>query len=68
MLGVLFSECNPLLFSASFTDSVLNFSSFYKIKLVSGKFKNCVFDQVDFTEANFDYCDLKNPVFKQTNL
>ena len=73
MLGVLFSDCNQLLFSASFTDCVLNFSSFYKIKLVSGNLKNCICDQVDFTEANFsktnfDNCDLKNAVFEQTNL
>ena len=31
MLGILFSDCNKLLFSASFTNCVLNFSSFYKI-------------------------------------
>jgi uncharacterized protein YjbI with pentapeptide repeats len=52
---------------------LLNFSSFYQLKILNTKFNNCNLEEVDFTEAQisnavFENCDLKNAVFDQTNL
>jgi fluoroquinolone resistance protein len=73
LLGLRFDECNPLLLSFSFQDCVLNFSSFYKLKLKGTSFKTCKLEEVDFVETDltnsrFDQCDLKLASFENTIL
>lgn len=73
MLGIKFEECNPFLLSFTFEECILNFSSFYQLKIKETKFKNCKMEQVDFTEADlarsmFKNCDLSAAVFSNTNL
>lgn len=73
MLGLRFDTCNPFLFAVKFNNCVLNFSSFYKMKLKEIRFTTCLLHEVEFTETNlseavFDECDLSNAVFENTNL
>ena len=73
MLGVLFQNCNDFLLAISFTDCVLNLSSFYQLKISGTKFSNCKMHHVDFTEAtakntSFLNCDLDQSIFYKTNL
>jgi fluoroquinolone resistance protein len=73
MVGLHFEHCNDFLFAAGFQNCVLNFSSFYKLKLKKTIFKDCNLQEVDFTEADlsssiFDYCDLNKAIFDNTVL
>jgi uncharacterized protein YjbI with pentapeptide repeats len=73
MLGLHFNACNDFLFSATFKNCTLNFSSFYKLKLKGILFKDCTLHEVDFAECDltgafFDNCDLKGTVFDRTIL
>lgn len=73
MLGYRFDQCNPFLLSFSFEDCILNFASFYKLKVKGTKFINCNLQQADFTEADlslsvFLKCDLNGAIFQNTNL
>ena len=57
----------------NFSHCVLNFSSFYKLKLKSSQFIYCALQEVDFTEAelndsNFQHADLTGAVFSRSNL
>jgi len=61
------------LFAAIFTDSWLDYSSFYQVNAQRTNFKNCSLIEVDFSESNlksvtFDNSNLSNAVFKATNL
>ena len=52
---------------------MLNFSSFYKLKLKKTHFQKCTLHDVDFTEADlggalFDNCDLARAAFENTIL
>ncbi|EGV42368.2 pentapeptide repeat-containing protein [Bizionia argentinensis JUB59] len=73
LLGVLFQECNPFLFSISAKHSNFSYASFYAMKLTSMTFESCNLDHVDFTNANaskvkFIECSLSHAIFKNTNL
>lgn len=73
MLGLHFDNCNPFLLSLSFHHCMLNLSSFYQLKLKGTIFKNCVLQEVDFSEADFSQavfheCDLMNAIFDQSIL
>ncbi|GGW65163.1 uncharacterized protein YjbI with pentapeptide repeats [Winogradskyella epiphytica] len=73
LLGVKFHRCNEFLLSFSCSDCLINFSSFYKVKLNQTKFYKCILHQVDFTDAQakhaiFDDCDLSQSIFYNTNL
>lgn len=73
LLGLQFSSCEQFLFSAGFNHCYMELTSFYKVKLKSAKFINCVLAEADFTEADltgasFTECDLKNAVFDRTVL
>jgi uncharacterized protein YjbI with pentapeptide repeats len=62
-----------MLLSFSFEDCILNFSSFYKLKLKNAQFKSCKLHDVEFIEAelpqaNFDQCDLQGATFENTKL
>ncbi|CAM4326615.1 pentapeptide repeat-containing protein [Gillisia limnaea] len=73
LLGVRFDQCNPFLLSFSFEESILDFSSFYGLKIKNTKFISCKLEQVDFTETDlrdsiFDKCQLSGAVFEDTIL
>lgn len=73
LLGLRFDECNPFLLSLQFENCILNFSSFYKLKIRKTVFDSCKMEQVDFTETDlstaiFRKCDLSGAVFSDTNL
>ena len=72
-IGLRFDECNKMLLSFSFDHCVLNFCSFYKMKLKGTKFKDCELKEADFTEAdltnvNFQNCDFTRAMFDNTIL
>jgi len=73
MLGVHFDECNPFLLSFHFDHCILEFSSFFRLKLKNIRFKDCKLHEVDFVEANltgalFLNCDLARAVFDNSIL
>ena len=73
LLGLHFDDCNQFLFSTSFQDCNLSFSSFFKINLKTSNFYSCNLEDVDFSGANlsnqkFNTCDLTNTIFNRTNL
>ncbi|WP_335966423.1 pentapeptide repeat-containing protein [Galbibacter sp. PAP.153] len=73
LMGLHFDTCNPFLLSFNFEDCILNFSSFYKLKLKKMLFKKCSMEQVDFTETDLtecvlDNCNLENAIFHNTVL
>jgi uncharacterized protein YjbI with pentapeptide repeats len=72
-LGLRFDQCNKLLFSVSFELCVLNFASFYRLKLKNTIFKECKLEEVEFieadlTKASFHNCDLNRATFENTVL
>lgn len=73
MLGVKFEYCNPNLFSVTFSDCMLDHSTFFRMKMKKTLFRNCRLHEVDFTEtilheAFFDDCDLLGATFSYTQL
>ncbi|MFZ6009715.1 MAG: pentapeptide repeat-containing protein [Bacteroidota bacterium] len=73
LLGLRFDECNAFLLSLAFDTCVLNFSSFYKLKLKNIAFKNCQLQEVDFVESDlthstFSLCNLDRAVFENSIL
>jgi uncharacterized protein YjbI with pentapeptide repeats len=73
LMGLRFEECNDFLFSVSFSNCQLNFSSFFKLKLKKIHFKNCMLQEVDFAQTDlsnstFTDCDLSGALFSRSNL
>lgn len=73
IIGINFETCSEFLFSASFENCILNFSSFYKRVLKKTIFKDCTMHEVDLTDADlsgsvFTKCDFHNAKFDNTNL
>jgi len=73
LLGLHFDDCNPFLLEFSFEYSVLNYSSFYKLKMKKTHFKSCKMKEVDFVETDlngsiFYDCDLLGTLFENSNL
>lgn len=73
LLGLHFGDCDRVLFSVSFTDCILNYSSFFKMPLKKTTLKNCQVHEADLTETDlsatiFDNCDLQKTLFERTNL
>lgn len=73
LLGVNFSEVNIFLLDIHFEYSMLNYASFYQLKLTKNQFKHCLFEDTDFSEADltgaqFMECDFRGAMFDQTNL
>ena len=73
MQGLHFEACNPFLLEYTFTQCVLNLSSFYQTKSKKTSFQNCVLHEVDmteadFSEAKFEECDLAGALFDRTIL
>ncbi len=73
LMGIRFDECNGFLFSPSFEGCVLQYSSFYQLKMKGTSFINCNAAEVDFTEADlaessFNGTNLALAIFDQTHL
>jgi len=73
LMGLHFEHCEPFLFAVSFDNCVLNFSSFYKLKLKKTRFKDSSLHEADFTDADlslsvFENSDLARATFDNTNL
>ena len=73
LLGLAFDTCSDFLLSFRFSDSILNFSSFYRLKIPNTSFSNCRLQEVDFTEAelsgvNFSGSDLSGAIFQGSRL
>jgi len=73
LLGLRFDECNPRLLSFSFQGCILNYSSFYKLKMKGIIFNECKLQEVEFAEADltnarFHHCDLTRATFENTVL
>ncbi|MEN9569433.1 MAG: hypothetical protein RL172_664 [Bacteroidota bacterium] len=73
MMGLHWSQCNPLLFKANFTDCMLQYCSFYGAKLCGTQFTGCTLTEADFTEAdcslaNFSGAGLAGALFDNSNL
>jgi fluoroquinolone resistance protein len=73
LLGLRFDNCNPFLISFNFENCILNFSSFFALKLKNTRFDNCKLEEVEFVEADltnavFKNCDLHKAVFDRTKL
>ena len=66
-------HCNPFLLEISFDKCILDYSSFYALKLKKTNFGGCSLRDVDFvetdlTEADFSFCDLYAATFERTML
>lgn len=73
ILGIKFNSCKDFMFEVYFENSNLKLSSFYFMKLIKTKFKNCEINEVDFsgtdlTNSIFEKCDLKRSIFNNTIL
>ena len=73
LFGLKFEEANSFLLAFRFEASSLNFSSFYKLKVKSTTFSNCILQEVDFsgsdlTDSMFDSCDFRGSTFDGTIL
>lgn len=73
LLGIQFQTCNDFLFSVSFQDCVLDYSSFANKKMPKSKFNSCSMKEVSFIGTNltnsvFENCNLDNAIFNDTQL
>lgn len=73
MLGFHFDRCHPFGLSFGFTDCILDYATFYQLKIMKTIFKNCSIREGDFTEADlshavFEQCDLDKVIFDNTIL
>lgn len=73
MMGLHFDECNTFSLSFGFDTCMLDYSSFFKLKIKKTVFKNCRLTEVDFTETNlsessFDNSELSGAIFMHSNL
>lgn len=69
----MFDTANNFLLEFSFENCILNFASFYGMKLPKTSFKSCSMQEVNFTSADlsggiFENCDLAKAIFDRTNL
>lgn len=73
LLGLRFDECNNFSLSFDFEGCMLQFSSFFRLKIPRTVFKDCKIEDVEFVEtdlsnAAFYHCDLSRAVFENTIL
>lgn len=72
-IGTYFDKSSPAIFSAFFTNTVLDLSGFHGLNLKSCRFLNCSLQEVDFSEANLsglqlDNCNLAGALFDHSRL
>lgn len=73
ILGVDFSKCNKFLYSFTFIESYLDYSTFYGTKLRKTILKHCSlkesdFEATDLTMSVFENCDLEGTKFVRSVL
>ncbi|PIB36947.1 hypothetical protein BFP72_16825 [Reichenbachiella sp. 5M10] len=73
LMGLHFGDCNPFLLDFKFEGCVLDFTSFFRLKIKKTLFQNCKMEKVDFTqtdmtESAFRDCDLNQAVFDRSVL
>ncbi len=73
VLGVDFSDCNKFMFSFSFNDCDIDYSSFFGTTLIKTIFNKCSLKETDFSEATltaskFLNCDLAGAIFSNSKL
>ena len=73
LLGLKFSDCHDFLLTLDFEDCILNYCSFFKLKLQDTRFANCKLEEADFVETDltrstFLNCDLNGALFDNTIL
>lgn len=73
LMGIDFHVCNNFLFSMSFINCHLDYSSFFQKKMKKTSFINCSLKEIDFAETDlsmavFNNCDLLNTSFMRTIL
>jgi uncharacterized protein YjbI with pentapeptide repeats len=73
MMGMHFDKCKSFLFAINVRNSILDFSSFYRVDLRKSTFDVCTMKETDFTEANLQYicladCNLTGATFSNTDL
>ncbi len=73
LLGLDFSVCNNFLFSVSFLNCNLDYSSFHRKKIKQTNFIECSIKHADFSDTDlsmalFKNCDLFSTTFLRTNL
>ncbi|WP_340200787.1 pentapeptide repeat-containing protein [Ascidiimonas sp. W6] len=73
LMGLRFDLCDPFLLAFSFKDCLLQYASFYLLKIKGTSFVNCNLEKADFTaailnKASFSNCNLNEAVFESTNL
>lgn len=73
LLGLHFGDCNPFLLSFEFKGCLLNFSSFYRLKIKDTRFEDCKLEETEFVETDltgavFKNCDLRGAVFENAVL
>ena len=72
-MGLHFDDCNGFLMSFNFDNCLLNYASFYQLKLKNTRFNQCKledvsFEKTDLTNAVFNHCELNKAVFDNTQL
>jgi len=70
LLGAAFGDCNPFLWSASFEECRMDFSSLCGMRLRKQRFVRCFLQHVDFSDADlqgavFEACDLTGAIFER---
>lgn len=73
MMGVIFDKCHPMLFTVQFTDCILDYTSFAKLKMKQTNFEGCSivesqFVETDLTGSRFGNCNLFRTAFQQSIL
>lgn len=73
IMGVVFQNVNTFLLDISFDNCILDFSSFYDLKLPKTNFLNSTLNEVDFSNtvligSSFDNSFLRRSVFFNTDL
>lgn len=73
LMGVDFSKCSDFALAVGFEDCLLNYASFWRMKLAETRFERCSLQEVNFVEtdlrgAELSECDLRGATFERTVL
>lgn len=73
LIGLQFDTCNSFLLAFQFKQCILNYASFYQLKIPGTRFTKCNIEEADFTNtilnsAIFNECNLNGSMFENTQL
>lgn len=73
LIGLQFEMCNPFLLAFTFNSCILNYATFYQLKIPGTRFSKCMLLEADFTEsdltgATFEDCNFSGAMFGNTRL